>query len=136
MGNSFILEKIFQEIMLKNQRFQPDFPKGNNIPIEVESRQPKNEGLHRNTTNLSMEIIVSLDFNDIGAMTNFSVGTLDGSDAMMVIEMASTPEDYRRGVRHQVPIAMTADHARELAEALLLAAEAAQMGKTPSEAVN
>ena len=64
------------------------------------------------------------DFDLIGALTSFSVGTLDGRDAMMVIEIAATPDDFARGIRHQMPVAMTADRARELGEALLMAAEA------------
>ena len=39
----------------------------------------------------------------------------------MVIELATTPEEYERGVRHQMPVAITPEHARELGEALLLA---------------
>jgi len=31
------------------------------------------------------------DMDLIGALTSFSVGTLDGCDAMMVIELAKTP---------------------------------------------
>jgi len=76
------------------------------------------------------------DMDLIGALTSFSVGTLDGRDAMMVIEMALTPEEYDQGVRRQMPVAMTAEHARELGEALLLAAKAALMGEAPSYAVN
>ena len=76
------------------------------------------------------------DMDPIGALTSFSVGTLDSCDAMMVIEMATTPEEYDRGIRHQMPIAMTPEHARELGEALLLAAQAAMMGDTPTYAVN
>jgi hypothetical protein len=80
---------------------------------------------------------MSLDLNldTIGALTSFSVGTLDGRDAMMVIEI-STPEGFNRGIRHQMPVAMTPEHARELGEALLLAAQAAYMGEAPSQAVN
>jgi hypothetical protein len=76
------------------------------------------------------------DMDLIGALTSFSVGTLDGRDAMMVIELATTTEEYERGIRRQMPVAMTPEHARELGEALLLAAKAAQMGDTPSYAVN
>jgi hypothetical protein len=76
------------------------------------------------------------DFDTIGALTSFSVGTLDGRDAMMVIELAASPEDFARGVRHQMPVAMTPAHARELGEALLLAAQAASMGDAPTQAVN
>lgn len=76
------------------------------------------------------------DLEQIGALTSFSVGTLDGRDAMMVIEMATTPEEYESGVRRKLPVAMTPEHARELGVALLLAARAAAMGETPSYAVN
>ena len=58
------------------------------------------------------------DMDLIGALTSFSVGTLDGRDAMMVIELATTPEEYERGIRHQMPVAMTPEHARELGEAI------------------
>ncbi|MBM6592467.1 hypothetical protein [Microvirga pudoricolor] len=80
---------------------------------------------------------MSLDLNldTIGALTSFSVGTLDGRDAMMVIEI-STPEGFSSGIRHQMPVAMTPEHARELGEALLLAARAAHMGEAPSQTVN
>lgn len=76
------------------------------------------------------------DFDIIGALTSFSVGTLDGRDAMMVIELATTPDEMARGIRHQMPVAMTPAHARELGEALLLAAQAALMGETPTQLVN
>ena len=76
------------------------------------------------------------DMDLIGALTSFSVGTLDGRDAMMVIELATTPEEYEQGIRRQMPVAMTPEHARELGEALLLAAKAAQMGDAPSYAMN
>lgn len=79
---------------------------------------------------------MSDDFDVIGAMTSFSVGTLDGRDAMMVIELATTPEEFAQGIRRQMPVAMTPEHARELGEALLLAARAAQMGEAPSCRVN
>ena len=36
------------------------------------------------------------DMDLIGALTSFSVGTLDGRDAMMVIELATTPEEYEQ----------------------------------------
>lgn len=76
------------------------------------------------------------DFDEIGALTRFSVGTINGRDAMMVIELATTPEDFAHGIRHRMPIAMTPDHARELGQALLLAAEAARIGNPLTEAVN
>lgn len=76
------------------------------------------------------------DFDIIGALTSFSVGTLDGRDAMMVIEMATTPDEMARGIRHQMPVAMTPAHARELGEALLLAAQAALMGEAPTPLIN
>lgn len=76
------------------------------------------------------------DFDAIGALTSFSVGTLDGRDAMMVIEIAANADDFARGIRHQMPVAMTADRARELGEALLMAAKAALMGDTPTYALN
>jgi hypothetical protein len=76
------------------------------------------------------------DMDLIGALTSFSVGTLDGRGAMMVIELATTTEEYERGIRRQMPVAMTPEHARELGEALLLAAKAAQMGDAPSYAFN
>jgi hypothetical protein len=76
------------------------------------------------------------DMDLIGALTSFSVGTLDGRDAMMVIELATTPEEYELGIRRQMPVAMTPEHARELGEALLLAARAAEMGEAPSYTFN
>lgn len=79
---------------------------------------------------------MSKDFDVIEALTSFSVGTLDGRDAMMVIEVAASPEELRNGIRRQMPVAMTAQHARELGEALLLAAKAAMMGDMPTYAVN
>jgi hypothetical protein len=79
---------------------------------------------------------MSQDFDVIGALTSFSVGTIDGRDAMMVIELATTPDEFARGIRHQMPVAMTPAHARELGEALLLAAEVAQMGVAPTETMN
>lgn len=79
---------------------------------------------------------MSQNFDAIGALTSFSVGTLDGRDTMMVIELATSPEEFKRGIRHHMPVAMTPEHARELGEALLLAARAAEMGEAPSCALN
>jgi hypothetical protein len=76
------------------------------------------------------------DFDSVGAMMSFSVGVLGGRDPMMVIELASSQEDLSQGIRRKMPVAMTAEHARELGEALLLAAEAAMMGDTPTASVN
>ncbi|MBF9233648.1 hypothetical protein [Microvirga alba] len=76
------------------------------------------------------------DLDGIGALTSFSVGTLDGRDAMMVIELAKTPAEFAQGIRHQMPVAMTPEHALELGEALLLAARAALMGNAPTHALN
>ncbi|WP_210485840.1 hypothetical protein [Microvirga antarctica] len=77
-----------------------------------------------------------LDLDLIGALTGFSVGTLDGRDAMMVIEIAANAKDFAQGIRHKMPVAMTPERARELGEALLMAADAASMGEVPSCAVN
>jgi hypothetical protein len=77
-----------------------------------------------------------LNLDLIGALTGFSVGTLDGRDAMMVIEIAANAEDFAQGIRHKMPVAMTPERARELGEALLMAAAAANMGDAPSYAVN
>ena len=42
-----------------------------------------------------------LNLDLIGALTGFSVGTLDGRDAMMVIEIAANAEDFAQGIRPQ-----------------------------------
>lgn len=55
---------------------------------------------------------------------------------MMVIEIAANAEDFAQGIRHKMPVAMTPERARELGEALLMAAAAAIMGDAPSYAVN
>jgi hypothetical protein len=119
-----------------------DYPVGS-APVVVilstlcpESRQLVAFQLSINSTTPGLEIKMSQDFDAIEALMNFSVGTLDGRDAMMVIELAGSPEELARGVRRQMPVAMTPHHARELGEALLLAAKAALMGDTPSYAVN
>jgi hypothetical protein len=83
-----------------------------------------------------MKANLNPDMDMIGALTSFSVGTLDGRDPMMVIELATTLEEYESGIRRQMPVAMTPEHARELGEALLLAAKAALMGEAPSYAMN
>ena len=57
-----------------------------------------------------------LNLDLIGALTGFSVGTLDGRDAMMVIEIAANAEDFAQGIRHKMPVAMTPERARELCE--------------------
>jgi len=85
---------------------------------------------------VNMKANLDPDLDMIGALTSFSVGTLDGRDPMMVIELATTLEEYESGIRRQMPVAMTPEHARELGEALLLAAKAAQMGEAPSYAMN
>ena len=76
------------------------------------------------------------DMEMIGALTSFSVGTLGDRDAMMVIELATTPEEFERGIRRQMPVAMTPEHARELGQGVLLAAKAAMMGEMPTYAMN
>jgi hypothetical protein len=76
------------------------------------------------------------DFDSIGAMMSFSVGVLGGRDPMMVIELASSQEDLSQGIRRKMPVAMTPEHARELGEALLLAAKAASMGDVPTGSIN
>lgn len=74
--------------------------------------------------------------DEISAVTSFSVGVLDGRDAMMVVEYARTPEDLSAGVRQRHLLAMTPHQARELAEGLLLAAESAGMGAAPTQSRN
>jgi hypothetical protein len=74
--------------------------------------------------------------DQISALMSFSVGTLDGRDAMVVLEYAEKPEDILIGARRQLLLAMTPEKARELAEGLLMAAESAGMGKPPTDAQN
>jgi hypothetical protein len=74
--------------------------------------------------------------DEISALTSFSVGTLDGRDAMIVLEYAETPESFLAGVRRRLPVAMTPKQARELAEGLLMAAESASMGQPPTGSSN
>ena len=85
---------------------------------------------------VELQMPPELNLDLIGALTGFSVGTLDGRDAMMVIEIAANAEDYAQGILHKMPVAMTPERARELGEALLMAAAAAFMGESPSCAVN
>jgi hypothetical protein len=59
-----------------------------------------------------MKANLNPDMDMIGALTSFSVGTLDGRDPMMVIELATTLEEYESGIRRQMPVAMTPEHAR------------------------
>ncbi len=60
--------------------------------------------------------------NQIRALTEFSVGTLDEREAMMVLEYAENPNEYAAGIRHKMPFVMTPQQARKLAERLLRAA--------------
>jgi hypothetical protein len=52
---------------------------------------------------------------------------------MMVLEYATSPQGYMTGLRERLLLALNPDQARELAEGLLLAAKAAEMGKPPTK---
>jgi hypothetical protein len=71
--------------------------------------------------------------DQICALTSFSVGTLEGRDAMMVLEYATSPQGYMTGLRERLLLALNPHQARELADGLLLAAKAAEMGKPPTK---
>jgi hypothetical protein len=73
---------------------------------------------------------------EAGTLTSYSVGTVDDREAMMVVEFARTPEDLALGPRYKLPLAMSAELARELGQALLLAASAAEMGECRTGLVN
>ncbi|MCB5173682.1 hypothetical protein [Microvirga lenta] len=77
-----------------------------------------------------------LDAGEAGTLTSYSVGTVDGREAMMVLDFARTPEDLVFGTRYKLPLAMSAELARGLGQALLIAAEAAEMGASKSDAMN
>jgi hypothetical protein len=74
--------------------------------------------------------------DQISAVTSFSVGVLEGRDAMMVIEYARTPEELLSGVRQRHLLALTPQQARELAEGLMMAAQSAGMGAAPTRSRN
>jgi hypothetical protein len=74
--------------------------------------------------------------NEICALTSFSVGTLEGRDAMMALEYATSHQGYMKGLRERLLLALNPDQARELAQGLLLAANAADMGQPPSKIRN
>lgn len=63
-----------------------------------------------------------------GTLTSYSVGTLDGNEAMMVIEFAGTPLDFLDGIRYSLPLVLSPEQARDLGRALALAADAAESG--------
>ncbi|MEE1656940.1 hypothetical protein VB618_12090 [Microvirga sp. CF3062] len=79
---------------------------------------------------------ITLCPDQINALTSFSVGTLDDRDAMMVLEVAVTSEDFCEGARCQVPLTMTPEMARDLAYGLMAAADCAEMGPSPTIARN
>jgi len=76
------------------------------------------------------------DAGEAGTLTSYSVGTVDGLEAMMVLDFARTPEDLVFGTRYKLPLVMSAEVARGLGQALLIAAEAAAMGACDSDAMN
>jgi hypothetical protein len=71
--------------------------------------------------------------DQISALTQFSVGTLEGRDAMMVLEYAETADDLFAGVRRRLLLAMTPNQARQLAEGLTMAATSLEMGEPASQ---
>jgi hypothetical protein len=73
---------------------------------------------------------------EAGILTSYSVGTLDEREAMMVVEFARTPEDLVFGARYKLPLAMSAELAKGLGEALQLAAETVAMGPCRTHAEN
>jgi hypothetical protein len=76
------------------------------------------------------------DAGEAGTLTSYSVGTLDGREAMMVLDFARTPEDLVFGTRYKLPLAMSPELARGLGKALLIAAEAADMGPCQNDTMN
>lgn len=78
----------------------------------------------------------SFKTDEAGTLTSYSVGTLDDREAMMVLEFARTPEDLVFGTRYKLPLAMSAELARGLGEALRLAAETVAMGQCRTHAEN
>jgi hypothetical protein len=70
----------------------------------------------------------------VSSLTRFSVGTLGERDAMMMLEVSSLEPGANEAV--QLPMAMTPLMARELGTALLLAAEAIEMGVCISQSRN
>jgi hypothetical protein len=73
-----------------------------------------------------------VDRGEIGTLENFSVGLLDDREVMAVIAFARPAEDFIHGGWEQEGISMSARQARELAQALLVAAQAADMGPAPT----
>ncbi|MBM6594272.1 hypothetical protein [Microvirga pudoricolor] len=69
---------------------------------------------------------------EIGTLESFSVGLLDDRDVMAVISFARSIEDFICGEWRHEGISMSAHQARALAQALLLAAQTADMGPTPT----
>ena len=72
----------------------------------------------------------------LGTLTSFSVGTLGGCEAMMILGYARAPNHPPSGTGHVLPFVMAPQQARELGRALLLAAEAAEMGRSETEAAH
>jgi hypothetical protein len=72
--------------------------------------------------------------SEIGTLESFSVGLLDDQEVMAVIAFARNVEDFICGACEQAGICMSVRQARELAQALLLAAQAADMGPAPTPA--
>jgi hypothetical protein len=53
----------------------------------------------------------------------------------MVLSFARTVHDLAHGTRYTLPLAMSAELARGLGQALLLAADAAEMGMPPADTI-
>lgn len=75
-----------------------------------------------------------LSEDQVSSLARFSVGTLDERDAMMVLEVVSLEDDTNEVL--QLPMAMTPLMARDLGAALLVAAEALEIGVCVSHSRN
>jgi hypothetical protein len=72
----------------------------------------------------------------LGTLTSYSVGTLGGCEAMMILGYAQALDHPPPDADHVLPLVMAPQQARELGRALLLAAEAAEMGPAGTEAAH
>jgi hypothetical protein len=97
------------------------------------SPPPSDDGtVSSNTVQECMSRTIHCD--TIGTLASFSVGLLDDREVMTVIAFARSVDDFICGTWHQEGLKMSARQARELGEALLVAARAADMGPAPRSA--
>ena len=61
-------------------------------------------------------------------LIDYKIGTLDGHDVAVVLQLARSPEDLTAGIMSELALAMTLQQAQELGTKLLASVRAAALG--------